>query len=299
MANRWITGPLHAIKRGITSLFVCLVVMLPLILLGVQVKGMFGPSDSRKDSALAAMQVRSIDRDTTGVKPFDEPLISVTFDDGWETIYTEAAPLLQKYGIPSTQYVLSDVESNVQYMTFAQMKALGKAGHELACHGSDHSDLTTLTAGVLTPQLSGCKAIVETKTGFKIREFASPYGSANPSTVAAIAQDYRSHRNTNGDIMNSDVGDQDVNVKQYFNKYNIMAVTIRRDTTNAQLQAAIDFTIKNNGWLVLNYHQVDDGQSQYGLDAKTLESQLRQISAAKARIVTMGQTLDALEKQGQ
>jgi hypothetical protein len=36
--TRWskVTRPVHAIKRGLASLFVCLIVLLPLILLGIQ-----------------------------------------------------------------------------------------------------------------------------------------------------------------------------------------------------------------------------------------------------------------------
>ncbi len=77
-----------------------------------------------------------------------------------------------------------------------------------------------------------------------------------------------------------------------------MAVTLRSDTTVAQLQAAIDYTVKNNGWLVLNYHQIDDkGNSQFALTDKLLEEQLQAINKAPVRIVTMGQALDALGKQ--
>ncbi len=297
MAIRWITGPLHAIKRGMTSLFVCAVVLLPLILVGIQIKGFVSPNDPRSDKALTAMQVRSIDRGSAPLKPFDEPLISVTFDDGDETVYTLSMPLLQKYGIPTTQYVLSGVEKDTNYLSFNQIKAIKAAGHEIACHSIDHPDLTTLSASGLTTQLTGCKTSLEKLIGSPVKEFAAPYGSNNDQTIAAIKQNFRSSRNTDGDIVTNVADDQDINTRANFRRYDIVAVTLRSDTSVAQLQAAIDYAVKNNGWLVLNYHQIDDeGNSQFALSDKLLEDQLRAISKAPARIVTMGQALDALEK---
>jgi peptidoglycan/xylan/chitin deacetylase (PgdA/CDA1 family) len=264
----------------------------------MQVANVLGAGDKRKATPLSALQVRAIDQSAAPLKPFDEPMISVTFDDGWESIYTQAMPLLQKHGIPTTQYVLSDEENNPLYLTFEQMRSMSQAGHEISCHGGDHTDLTILSQYDLNGQLSRCKSVIEKEVGKPVREFASPYGRANPQTIAAIKEHFRSQRNIYGDITTNTIDDQDINFRHNFNVYNILAVTIRRDTSAAQLQAAIDYTIKTNGWLVLNYHQVGDDGSEYGLTADVLESQLKTISQAQARIVTMGDFLDAHEKAG-
>lgn len=292
-------GPLHAIKRGTASLFVCAVVMLPLILGVWQVKQTFFPTDSRKATPLLAMETRRIDTANPEVKPWSQPYISVTFDDGWQSIYSEAAPLLQKYGVPTTQYVLSSekIEREQGYMSYAQMQEMHKNGHELACHSVDHPDLTMLDRSELIDQLTGCKAALDKQFNINVREFASPYGAINQSTTDAIKQTYRSSRNTAGDITTNGVDDQDVVVKSTFDRYNITAITIRRETTEAQLKAAVDYAVKHNGWLVLNYHQVETGDTRYGLDVENFEKQLRAISQADARIVTMGQFLDATEKE--
>lgn len=296
MAFRWSKGfsPLQTIKRGMTSLFVCLVVLLPLITVGIQLKSWLIKGDPRQVKDLAALQIRAIDQGDTPIKPFEQPLITVTFDDGWETIYSQGLPLLQKYGIPTTQYVLSGTADNIQYMTFDQIKSMQQAGHEIACHSIDHANLTLLSKEGLTGQLNSCKYVVESEVGVPIRDFASPYGASNADTIAAIQQTYRSHRNTAGDIVKNETDHLDINTKANFDRYNIIAVTMRRDTTAAQLQAAIDYAVRTNGWLVLNYHQVDDAESEYALDFEQLEKHLQVINKAPARVVTIGQALDAL-----
>lgn len=294
----------HTIKRGLASLFVCLVVLVPVgftinqwaNVFGLHVFGA-GSSDKRKATKLPAMNVRGIDQGDPAVKPFAQPLISVTFDDGWESVYTKAAPLFQKYGIPTTQYVLSGEEDNPGYMTFAQVKALHAAGHEIDCHTVTHPDLTTLSRDEVIAQLTGCQHTLQQKIGVPINDFAAPYGKTNASVLDAIKQTYRSERNTNGDITTNQADDQDVNVRASFDRYNIIAVTIRRETTDAQLQSAIDYAIQHNGWLVLNYHDIDDGSSAFGVTVQALERQLALVSRSPVRVVPMGQVLDVLAPQ--
>ncbi len=138
-----------------------------------------------------------------------------------------------------------------------------------------------------------------------VTHFASPYGSSNAQSVSAIKQYYGSHRNTIGDLVVGGADDQDINIKATFDSYDIKAVTIRRDTTVAQLQAAIDYTIRNNGWLVLNYHAIesntsangstdDSHGSQYSLSASALEAQLKVVNQSSARTATVGQVMDAI-----
>lgn len=302
--NRWIQTPVKAIKRffkalgrSLISIFVVAVVLLPIILMATQWGGIL-QTDSRKVTEVAAMAVRPADRASTTIKPFQQPLITVTFDDGWESIYTSGLPLLQQYGIPTTQYVLSGVFEDKNYLTLAQIKSMQQAGHEIACHGIDHADLTTLTAARLQAELEDCKKFFEDKLGARVSHFASPYGSSNNESMTAIMKTYQSHRDTTGDITTNSVSEADINTERNFDPYNIHAISIRRETTTEQIQQAIDYTIAHNGWLVLNYHDVNDSDSIYGVDHATLERQLAAISRANARIVTIGQVMDIINSQG-
>src|SRR5665647_925886 len=38
---------------------------------------------------------------------FNEGMVTLTFDDGWRSIHDNALPLMNKYGIVSTQYLVS------------------------------------------------------------------------------------------------------------------------------------------------------------------------------------------------
>jgi len=229
------------------------------------------------------------------IKPFDEPLITVTFDDGWESIYSVAMPIMQKNGVHSTQYILSATGDNQEYMSSKQIKMIRDSGDEITCHGATHIDLTVASNKDLLKELTDCKQDLQKEYGVTPQAFASPYGRSNTQTISAIKGLYTSHRNTDGDISNG-VDEFDVNTKAKFNRYDIIAVTVRRDTPLWQIEQAINYTIANNGWLVLNYHQIDDGPSEFGLDQKTLENQIHYISGSPVRIVTMSQVINAMQK---
>ena len=289
---RRLLRPLRLLRRSVVAVFVCAVVLMPLVLLGVQVHKVFG-SDGRKATPLPQFVQRQVD--TKPLKGlFKEPLISVTFDDGWENSYGSSMPLLQKYGIHSTQYILSGVERDPGYLSWNQITAIAKAGHEIGCHSINHPDLTNVSDQELTRQLQGCKDTLSKRYG-TITDFASPYGAYNSTTLAAIKKVYASQRNNQGAAVGQ-INQTDVNLASNFNANNIIGVSIHRDTTAAQLKALVDYTMANNGWLVLTYHQSDDQSSPYGLDMTSLKNQLKYLSGTPIRIVTVHQALSGLGK---
>lgn len=294
--KRWIKKrPLRSIKRGVTAFLVCLVVALPLIITVWQWARFARGDTSRRATPLAALRARPADNTSTP-QLFKQPLISVTFDDGWESVYKTAMPELQKYGIHTTQYVLSGTESYPGYMSWDQIKTVEKAGHEVACHTVNHPDLTTLDSEDLSKQLNGCKDTLSGELGHPILDFASPYGSYNDQTITAIKKIYGSQRNINGVIADG-ISDLDINLPSNFDRYNIIGVTVRRETTVSQLQSLVKYAADRNGWLVLTYHQADDGPSQYGIDPNSLDKQLSYLSGTPYRIVTVQQVISSLPKE--
>lgn len=290
---------LHNIKRGLTSLFVCGVVFLPVLFVArwpKEVKTTQASTDQRKVIALPPMTTRPADM-SGAPKLFQEPLISITFDDGWEDNYTQAAPLLMRYGIRGTHYIIGGVQQDMQYMTFAQIKQLQQNGQEVACHTMSHPDITSLNDASLKYELRGCQEALSKEFG-SIRDFATPYGHSDDRTMGVIKQYYRSHRNTDGDISNG-LSEFDVNVASSFNRYNIIGVTVRHDTTLDQLKAAVEYAKANNGWLVLTYHQADDDTgSNFALEATKLREQLAYLAGTDVKIAPVGQVLDSLPKTG-
>jgi|SRR5665647_1732782 len=286
----------HKVQRVLVAFLVCGIIIGAPILSFIQIGRIFGVGNGRAAVKVPAMHSRSVDESAQPVRLFGQPLISITFDDGWESSYTTALPLLQKYGIHTTQYVLSGTEKDPLYLSWAQITSIQKAGHEIACHSDTHPDLTTLDGEDLRKQLLDCRQKLESRYG-AITDFASPYGSADDRTRAAIMEYFSSQRNTNGDPTNG-VTDVDVNLAKNFDPGNIIGVTVHNDTTIKQLQDLVSYAESHNGWLVVTYHQADDDTSNYSLDAKKLDAQLKYLSSTPVRIVTVTGALQSLQLQG-
>ena len=278
-------------RKVITSVIVIAIFLLPAFLTINWAYGVFGGKDHRKT---LTDQPANNDSQTNGkdLKPFDEPIITITFDDGWESAYSEGLPILNKYGLKTTQYVLGDQFKDPQYMSEAQIRSLVAGGHEIGAHTMSHSDLTTLTEDKLTWELSEPDRRLSALTGYDIKEFATPLGASNNTVVAHTQKYYRSLRNT--DVDPAIVGDEDLNLPG-FNPNNINAYTVRDTTTIEDLQKLIDYTIKRKGWLVLTYHQVGDHPSHWAVSQQALDTQMKLVKDSRIRSATMGQVLNAID----
>jgi peptidoglycan/xylan/chitin deacetylase (PgdA/CDA1 family) len=122
-----------------------------------------------------------------GTKIPDKCLL-ITFDDGWKTVYTEAFPILKKYGFPYTLYLYKDyVDGGGRALTTAmiqEMKAAG--GLTIGCHSVSHPYPLTVKSyqkkgpdiydAYLKKEMGDSKTFLETKFGEKVTTYAFPGG---------------------------------------------------------------------------------------------------------------------------
>ena len=68
--------------------------------------------------------------------------VVLSFDDGRKDFYTNAFPVLRKYGLPATLNVITDTlgREDPAHMTEAEVLECAAAGVEIACHSADHTN---------------------------------------------------------------------------------------------------------------------------------------------------------------
>lgn len=277
----------QAKRSGAALLLLSIIVGLPLVALvrhGLGIATLFGDSRSVITTQLLTPGYSTI-------APFDEPLLTITFDDGWESIYSNGLPILQRHNVRTTQYVLSGVFDDPLYMSENQVQSLQQSGHDIASHTVDHPDLTALSPLELGYQLTTAKADLNAKFGAVV-DFASPLNAYSETTLAEIKQHYRSHRNTNANL--SAIDSYDVNTRESFNIYNIVALTITQHTTTTELELLITYAKAHNAWIVLNYHQIDESNTRYAVTPQEFDTQLRTILASGIKMPTIREVLDVL-----
>jgi peptidoglycan/xylan/chitin deacetylase (PgdA/CDA1 family) len=280
-----------SIAKTLVSVFVLAVFITPVWLTARWAIGISNSRDHRQVVDVPALQIRPIDKTSAPLKPLAEPLISISFDDGWESVYTQALPILQQDGFATTQYIISGTLPSQSYMSVAQLKSMQKAGHEIGAHTVDHPDLTTLDDKQLTYELVSSKNTLSKHFG-PIRDFTSPYGAYNTYTLKAIGKHYRSQKNAEGDPAANDL--EAINIKNDFNSLNLISYSIRQSTTLDDLNKLVKSAQQHNGWLILTYHQVDYSGEKFSVTPQEFKRQIDYLSHANIRSATIGQAMDVL-----
>jgi peptidoglycan/xylan/chitin deacetylase (PgdA/CDA1 family) len=124
----------------------------------------------------------------TNGAPLPHRPVVITFDDNTLSQFTNALPVLNKYGFKATFFVMTVAIGKPGYMNTAQLKQLHTEGHTIGCHTWDHQDLRKLPADQWTKQLDDPLKTLNGITGKPIVDFAYPFGAWNENAILQIKQ---------------------------------------------------------------------------------------------------------------
>lgn len=279
------------VTNVLVSFLVLAIFLLPAYMTALWLWDIVGTRDPRKVVTAEPFRQRAADQTMSSLAPFQQAIVSVTFDDGWESVYTQAFPLLQKNGIHTTQYIITNTLANFDYMSVAQLRSLQKAGNDIAAHTVTHPDLTMLSDSQLIRELSDSKQALTKEFGYPIQDFTSPYGAYNAHTLQMVSRYYRSQKNAEGDPNANEL--ETINVKSTFNPINIKSYSIRQNTTVDDIKKLVAAAQTNNGWLVLTYHQVDNSNETFSITPDKFGQHMQYLQDANIRSATVSQVLNA------
>jgi peptidoglycan/xylan/chitin deacetylase (PgdA/CDA1 family) len=115
---------------------------------------------------------------TQGASLPPHPII-ITFDDGWKSQYTNAFPIMKKYGFTGVLYVVVTWMNAANNMTTNQIKEMAAAGWEIGSHTETHQTLTVMTDDQLHYEILQSRKDLEQQLGVPILTFAYPGGYTN------------------------------------------------------------------------------------------------------------------------
>ncbi|MBF6614944.1 MAG: polysaccharide deacetylase family protein [Chloroflexi bacterium] len=120
-------------------------------------------------------------------QPLPSKPIMLSFDDDNDNQYTNAVPLLKKYGFNATFFIMTVTLDKENYMTSDQIKELDKEGFDLQPHTWDHRPVTTYkTDADWQRQIVEPKQTLEKLLGHPTPFFAYPYGIYDAASAAKI-----------------------------------------------------------------------------------------------------------------
>jgi peptidoglycan/xylan/chitin deacetylase (PgdA/CDA1 family) len=126
--------------------------------------------------------------------------VSLTFDDGYESVYTEVFPEMSERGITGTVFPVVgsvgrenswDVRLSLRrfrHLSWEHLSELSSSGFEIGSHTVSHRDLTRMDTATLRRELRNSKKMLEDRLGVGVRAVAFPFGRHN-SRVIGEAED--------------------------------------------------------------------------------------------------------------
>lgn len=127
--------------------------------------------------------------DLPHLNQYKKPVI-LTFDDGYNNNYTDLYPLLQKYNVKVTIFVIPSSVGGQYSMTAAQIKEMADSGLvSIQSHTQDHKELASLSADQQKQQFAQSQLAIARMTGRIPSVLSYPSGSYDSNTLS-LAPEY-------------------------------------------------------------------------------------------------------------
>jgi peptidoglycan/xylan/chitin deacetylase (PgdA/CDA1 family) len=112
--------------------------------------------------------------------------VVLSFDDGYASQATAAAPALRAHGWPGVLNLEVRRLGARGGLTRAQVRAMLRAGWELDAHSVTHPDLRRVSAARLQAEVAGSRRALRSAFGAPVDFFAYPYGRQDARVRAAV-----------------------------------------------------------------------------------------------------------------
>jgi peptidoglycan/xylan/chitin deacetylase (PgdA/CDA1 family) len=125
---------------------------------------------------------------TRGVPlPSGKPIV-LTFDNGYQSQYSNALPVLRQMGWPGNEMIQTDFINLTSEggLSDAQVRGMLAAGWELDTQGVTHYDLITASPSRLRDEVFGARQLLRQRYGVPVNWFAYPSGHYNATVIDSL-----------------------------------------------------------------------------------------------------------------
>lgn len=135
--------------------------------------------------------------------PTTQSGVALTFDDGMESVFNNALPVLKDHAVPAHIFLTSDVVGKTNewpgnpplapkypMMSWNQIEACHAAGVHIDAHTATHPDMRKLNHDGLLHECESSDSAIGQRLGRRPRYFAYPYGLSDERVRAFMRDRY-------------------------------------------------------------------------------------------------------------
>ena len=153
-------------------------------------------------SGYELLNLDDLEEITKGRRHQQQPGVVITFDDGFADFHRNALPILKRWKIPATLFMVSQrigEDNDWMYnrgfpnrplLSLEQLLEVRDAGITIGSHTSTHAKLNEISSNPeqLHKELKGSKKELEQILGEEVKHFAYPYGLHDSAAIAAVKE---------------------------------------------------------------------------------------------------------------
>lgn len=130
----------------------------------------------------------------TNSKSINKNYVVLTFDDGCESFYNVAFPILKSFHLPASVYPITGflddylningkVFEHLKIMSQTKIQELSRNGVHFGAHSVNHHKLTQISKSTIEYELKNSKNFLEQIIGKPIDSFSYPHGVYNEQVI--------------------------------------------------------------------------------------------------------------------
>ncbi len=156
-----------------------------------------------KDFSFNVISLNEVVAHIRKMQPFPKNSIAITFDDGFKNVFSEAFPVLRKYGFSATFFLTTNYCERLNnwpgqpafitaqpLLSWLEIKEMRQSGMQFGAHTHNHPSLTKIPIKVAENEILLSKKILEDQLQEEIKFFAYPYGDFNINIVNILNQHF-------------------------------------------------------------------------------------------------------------
>jgi peptidoglycan/xylan/chitin deacetylase (PgdA/CDA1 family) len=143
-----------------------------------------------RDNGYTAIDFYDLTSAIAGQSELPDKPVLLTFDDGYIDNYEAAYPILRKFGLKGTFFIITEYVDNGRegYMTWPMIEELAQSGHRIESHSRTHPDLVGKERDKLIWEILGAQETIAAHTGARPRYFCYPGGFYDDATIQLLVE---------------------------------------------------------------------------------------------------------------
>ena len=157
-----------------------------------------------RDESFNVMSLEDVVKCLRDKVPLPPRSVSITFDDGFDNLYSVAYPILKSCGFTATIFLVAGYcgKNNrwrgqpegipiLDLLDWGRIREMADEGFDFGAHTMGHADLSTLPIEQAREEIVNSKLMIQERLGKPVQFFVYPYGITNREIEAIVRMHFQ------------------------------------------------------------------------------------------------------------